>query len=384
MGKLKSLTMIDIELATRRSEAELRKKRLPALLAETHEQKVKRSKATVNEFIGVLGLDSVYVSTSGGKDSACVSKLCKRLYPGIKHVMFDTGLEYRQTVELAKEQGAEIIKPVKGWKAFCEEKGYPVGSKQVSKRIHDARVSPVGCAITLFSGPYHLSHKWLHFLDVDLPISQKCCDEFKKKPAKKMKLNPIVGTRIQESNERKNAWKKTGCNSYNLAATKGISRPISLWSDGDVNQYVADNNVHLSSIYTQYKGKRTGCVCCPYGAHLEENSRFELLKELEPARYQHFMNTPLRRILLLSGVRIESDEDYMRELPLVSNQVDLWHCKAKGEDSYFSWKCGWAVKTHGLKAMVEAVEHINQRSGGKLMYPLETIIKRMEKEHDVE
>lgn len=373
------MTDTELELETRRSEAKIRHERLSQMMAEPYEKKVSRSQAVVDEFVDVLGLDTVYVSTSGGKDSACVSDLCKDKYPDIKHVMFNTGLEYQQTLDVARKQGAEIIPPKTNWREFCEEKGYPVGSKQVSKRIHDARISPLGCAITMFSGPYHLSHKWLHFLETDIPISHKCCDEYKKKPAHQLKLNPIIGTRISESAERKNAWKKTGCNSYSLDGKKGTSRPISLWSDADVDTYVDENGVHLSSIYTQYQGKRTGCVCCPYGAHLEENSRFELLKELEPKRYEFFMGTRLREILLLSGVAVPKDESYMKDLAHATTYVKAWHERVKGNDNYFSWKCRWAVKKHGKDAMIEAVEHLNRQSHGHLLYPFKEIIKELEK-----
>lgn len=181
----------ELEVLTRESERNIRNIKISEMLSESHEKKIKRSSALVDEFVDNLGIDTVYVSTSGGKDSACVSRLCKEKYPEIKHIMFDTGLEYQATKDLALSQGAEIIPPKTSWKKFCEEKGYPVGSKQVSKRIHDAYVSPIGCAITMFSKVYHLSDKWLHFLDlgfVDFEISHKCCDEFKKKPAKKIKV----------------------------------------------------------------------------------------------------------------------------------------------------------------------------------------------------
>lgn len=368
-----------LESFTRESEKRLRTAKINELINESHSEKVSRSTAVVEEFEDVLGKDTVYVSTSGGKDSACLSKLCKSVDPGIKHIMFNTGLEYLDTINLAKSQGATIIPPKTNWKKFCDSKGYPAVSKHVSKRIHDAKISPIGCALTMFSGPYHLADKWLHFLDMDIPISHKCCDEFKKKPAKAVKLNPIIGTRISESQERKNAWKKTGCNSYNIAGTKGVSRPLSLWKDEDIEQYVMDHNVRLSRIYTQYEAKRTGCVCCPYGAHLEENSRFELLQKLEPKRYEMFMRTPLRTILLVSGVRIETDRDYMSDFYEVAQKVSEWHKNAKGDDAYFSWKCRWAVEKYGLDAMTQAVKHIYKSGKGVLTKPVSVIVDGLKK-----
>lgn len=133
---------------TRESEAKLRSQNIAEMMAKPFEYKKQQSDAKVQEFVDILTLPKVYVSTSGGKDSAVVSDLCKKLYPNIQLYMLDTGLEYQATRNLAMKQGAEIISPKTNRRIFCEEKGYPVGSKQVSKRIHDARVSPVGAAIT--------------------------------------------------------------------------------------------------------------------------------------------------------------------------------------------------------------------------------------------
>ncbi|WP_305153367.1 phosphoadenosine phosphosulfate reductase family protein [uncultured Dubosiella sp.] len=366
-----------IEKITRESERLIRKQKMSELLSEDHDKKVKRSGVLVDEFVENLGLDTVYVSTSGGKDSACVSRLCKENYPEIKHIMFDTGLEYQATKDLAKKQGAIIIPPKTGWKVFCEEKGYPVGSKQVSKRIHDAYVSPLGAVLTMFSKVYHLSDKWLHFLDpelVDFPISQKCCDEFKKRPAKKVKLNPIMGTRIQESNQRKNAWKKSGCNSYSLDYKHGISRPISLWTDVNVDRYIDEKGIELSEIYTQYEQKRTGCVNCPYGAQMD-GSRFDLLKKLEPTRYNYFINrTHLGYILALSGVEIVSDDTYMAKMKKAQERVKKWHIEAKGNDKYFTFKVKWLTDNYADEDIMRALNHIRKN----LMYDYEQIKKKIE------
>lgn len=366
-----------LESITRSSEAEIRKKMLPQLLSETHSRKVSRSNALVNEFVNTLGLDSVYVSTSGGKDSACVSKLCKKLYPQIKHIMFDTGLEYQATIELAEEQGAEIIPPTVSWFKFCEKEGYPVGSKQVSKRIHDVRSGAISCAITLFSKNYGLSDKWLHFLSeefVDFPISHKCCDEFKKKPSHRTKLNPILGERVQESSMRTSAWKKSGCNSYSMDYKHGVSRPISLWTDEDIEKYIDAEHVKLSEIYTQYQQKRTGCVNCPYGAHCNDDSRFDLLKRIEPARYDYFMTTKLRKILALSDVDILSDMEYMMYKNQMQEDVKHWHKKAAGNDKYLEWKVSYALNIYTAKELEMGVKHISKYP---IKYPIEKVLAKI-------
>lgn len=369
-----------IESATRKSETEIRGKMLDYLLNEPYEKKVNKSNAIVNEFVDILGIDKVYVSTSGGKDSACVSKICKRLYPQIQHIMFNTGLEYQATIELAKKQGAKIIPPQTSWIRFCEEKGYPVGSKKTSKRLHDVKSGAKSCAISFFSRQYGLADKWLHFLSsefVDFPISNKCCDEFKKKPAKRTKLNPIVGTRVQESDQRRTAWKKSGCNSFDLKYKQGESRPISLWTDNDVNTYVDNENVELSEIYTQYQQKRTGCVNCPYGAHCNDDNRFDLLKRLEPGRYKYFMGTKLRKILALSDVEICSDLEYMMYKNQIQGDVKMWHKKVKSNDKYLSWKVCYALNIYHPDELKDAVVHISQYP---MKYSSQKIIKEIDRQ----
>lgn len=364
--------MDDIERITEESEKQLRTERFSALMKEPLEKKISRSEGKVNEFVNILTLPEVYVSTSGGKDSAVLSDLCKKLYPDIQHVMFDTGLEYMETVNLAREQGAIIIPPKTSCINFWKAKGYPAVSKQVSKRVHDAKVSCLGACITMFSKVYHLSDKWLHLLECDIPISQKCCDKFKKEPSHKFAKSPIIGTRAEESAMRKNAWKRSGCNTYSSNYKKGVSRPISLWTEKDVNQYVLDNNVRLSELYTQYEQKRTGCVCCPYGAQLD-GSRFDLLKRLEPKRYEYFMSTPLRQILMLTGVKIVSDSDYMMDMEAVQEKVSEWHEAVKGNDKYLTYKVKWLKSRYPKDEIISSVQHLAKK--GKLLYPESEIMK---------
>lgn len=355
-----------IELETRKSEQAIRSKQIGDLVNESHDKKIKRSKANVNEFVDVLGLDTIYVSTSGGKDSAVLSDLCKSLYQDIKHIMFNTGLEYKATINLAKKQGAEIIQPSISWVKSCEIHGYPIVSKNVSRRIHDIGNTPIGTCISLFNKIYGISNKWLHLTSnefVDFPVSDYCCTEFKKKPSKSMKLNPIIGTRIQESTNRKSAWKKSGCNSYSKDYKHGVSRPISLWKDEDIETYIKDNDVELSEIYTQYEAKRTGCKICPYGAQMD-GSRFDLLKKLEPKVYDYFINkTKLGYILMISYVDIKSDNEYMERKHKMDEKIQKWHEDHKGKDNYLSYKVGIALKYHSKDEILQAINHLKNVGG---------------------
>lgn len=350
-----------LENITRDSERRIRNLKMDEFIHEPHDKKVRRSEANVNEFVDILGLETCYVSTSGGKDSAVLSHLCKTQHEDIKHVMFNTGLEYKETVDLAKSQGAEIIPPKISWEESCEEHGYPIVSKNVSRRLHDIGRTPISTCLALFNPIYGISDKWLHLTDkefVDFPVSDYCCTEFKKKPSKHLKLNPIIGTRIEESNNRKSAWKKSGCNSYSKDYKHGVSRPISLWTSSDVNQYVSDNNVKLSKIYTQYEAKRTGCKICPYGSQID-GSRFDLLKELEPKAYEHFINnTKLGYILMISDVDIVSDSSYMAEKKKIDEKVKMWHeenCKGRS----LEYRVDLALSKFSYEEIMNALCHLN-------------------------
>lgn len=61
------ISMAEIERETRKSEQEIRKLKMAEMMSETHEKKVIRSSAIVQEFEDVLGRETVYVSTSGGE-----------------------------------------------------------------------------------------------------------------------------------------------------------------------------------------------------------------------------------------------------------------------------------------------------------------------------
>lgn len=136
-----------------------------------------------------------------------------------------------------------------------------------------------------------------------MPISNKCCTEMKKKPAKKYEKETgnkaIVGTMACESQARKTAWLKNGCNAFD--SKRPISQPISFWTEQDVLRYIKEFNIHYASVYGEIKqgedGKyyttgynRTGCVFCGFGCHLEkEPNRFQKLAQTHPQLYDYCM-----------------------------------------------------------------------------------------------
>lgn len=81
----------------------------------------------------------VCVSISG-KDSTVLLHIARSVFPDIKAVFCDTGLEYPEVRELAmSHENVDIIRPTKPfWKVIIDE-GYPLISKETSECINNAR-----------------------------------------------------------------------------------------------------------------------------------------------------------------------------------------------------------------------------------------------------
>ena len=146
----------------------------------------------------------------------------------------------------------------------------------------------------------------------------------KKRPAKKYEKEtgryPILAQMADESLLREQLWLKHGCNAFDLKRPK--SNPLSFWTNNDILEYIAINKIQIASVYGdvvidyeaegQLQGqisfddlgytsgrhiykttgyKRTGCVFCGFGCHLEKagEGRFELMKKTHPKLYDYIM-----------------------------------------------------------------------------------------------
>lgn len=200
------------------------------------------------------------------------------------------------------------------FRKVIETYGYPLISKEVSQKIYEARRCPNGVVAGRFekNNEHNLKYgnrysmvKWKSLRDSNIPISHKCCDIMKKKPAKafekKTGLKPIVATMACESQNRKTAWLRYGCNAYESKRPK--SQPMSFWTEQDVLEYLKKYNVPYASVYGDIvqdeNGKyhttgcdRTGCMFCMFGCHLEKQpNRFQKLKETHPQIHQYCMKS---------------------------------------------------------------------------------------------
>lgn len=280
--------------------------------------KIRFTERRIKEWVDEFGENGVYVSFSGGKDSTILLDIVRKLYPSIQAVFVDTGLEYPEIRKFVKTfENVTILRPEKRFDQVIEEYGYPIISKEISECVDQARK-----ALITGKYPYRLQKlegtlkdkngnpsiyncsKWKFLLDAPFKISNKCCNIMKKKPAhqyyKQTGKKPIIATMAVESRLRTQQYLKQGCNGFkNKIPT---STPMAFWTEQDVLQYLYENKIPYASVYGEIKidengkyyttrCKRTGCMFCGYGCHLEkEPNRFQMLKETHPKQYNYIIN----------------------------------------------------------------------------------------------
>ena len=277
----------------------------------------------------------VYISFSGGKDSTVLLDLARRIHPDIEAVFIDTGLEYPEVRDFVKSiENVRWLKPEMNFKKVIERYGYPLISKEVSRDISVARNKPEGKTAQKFirGSDYHkkygdawLLEKWIPLRDSNIPISNRCCDIMKKRPARKYDKQsgkaPIIATMAYESRLRKKEWLTNGCNAFDK--NNPSSQPMSFWTEQDVLQYIRQFNIPYASVYGDIvkdeNGKlyttlcdRTGCVFCGFGCHLEKpENRFQRLKKTHPKLWEYCMKPisegglGMKEVLEYINVKIE-------------------------------------------------------------------------------
>lgn len=243
----------------------------------------------------------VHVSFSGGLDSTVLLHLVREEYPNTPAVFIDTGLEYPEIREHVKATpNVTWIRPKMSFMQVIKKHGYPIVSKQVSQQIREARTtaSPILRKLRrtgirsdgTYCATSKIPDKWLFLIHAPFKISERCCDELKKKPAHQAEKEfgwPYLGTRAEESEQRKLIYRRYGCNSFDMNRPR--STPLAFWLQQDIPKYIRKFNIPYSSIYDKgYIG--TGCVFCAFGAHLSSPNRFQLLKKIHPKLWTYCMD----------------------------------------------------------------------------------------------
>lgn len=102
--------------------------------------KIQMTKRRIQEWVYEYGEDGVYVSFSGGKDSTVLLHIARQMYPNLKAVFVDTGLEYPEIRAFVKTfDNVEWLKPKMNFKQVIEKYGYPLFSKEISDCIEYAK-----------------------------------------------------------------------------------------------------------------------------------------------------------------------------------------------------------------------------------------------------
>lgn len=242
---------------------------------------------------------NVYVAFSGGKDSTVLLNLVRELYPEVPAVFVDTGLEYPEIREFVKTINNVIwLKPKLSFKQVIDKYGYPVISKEQSQYIYQYRTAKSEKTKQLrwygdSKKRFKISDKWKYLVDAPFKISDQCCTYLKKQPVKKYDketgFKPFIGKLADESNMRKTQYLRNGgCNAFQNK--KPTSNPLSIWLEQDIWDYIHQTNIPYSPIYNMGY-KRTGCMFCMFGCHLEkEPNKFQRMKKTHPQLYDYCIN----------------------------------------------------------------------------------------------
>lgn len=295
--------------------------------------KIFMTKTRIRGWINEYGRDGVYVSFSGGKDSTVLLDIVRQEYPDIPAVFIDTGLEYPEIREHVKTVENVIwLKPKMNFRQVIEKYGYPVISKEVAQKVYECRLAEShgreSYARRQFQGTYTSKNgktnfysitKWEFLTRAPFPISSYCCRIMKKLPARNYEKEtgrvPILAQMAEESVLRKQQWIKNGCNAFEKK--RPMSNPLAFWTEQDILQYIRQENLSIASVYGEIIEdggipgqmsiadfidaesprlrttgcKRTGCIFCMFGCHLQKpgEGKIETLKQTHPKIHEYLL-----------------------------------------------------------------------------------------------
>lgn len=231
--------------------------------------------------------NNAYVSFSGGKDSTVIHHLIDEALPGngIPRVFLNTGIEYKFIVQFCKEMAESdsrfvIYNVGKNITKTLRKVGYPFKSKEHSQKVFQwrnglrckshrryFRQEPSNFQQCPKSLMYQIEEPYT------LPISHKCCYEFKKKPIQDyMKTSgryiTITGMMREEEGQRN----RINCILMDNKGKLKKFHPMAVISKEWEDWYIRSRNIKLCGLYyPPYNFKRTGCKGCPFNLNLQDD-----------------------------------------------------------------------------------------------------------------
>lgn len=293
------------------------------------DQKIDHALGTIDQFYQRLN-GQVYISFSGGKDSTVLYWLARKIYPDIKAVFCNTGNEYPDIVKFVrgmKDEGMniDIIRPKMKPEEVIANYGFPLVSKETSEKVWYAKNRPDTVRAKYALGEkqskyYCIAKKYLYLVQEPYDIHSACCDKLKKEPfalyEKETKLSPIMGTMASESKRRESKYIQIGgCNVFHEKGG-GKSMPLSIWLEQDIWDCIEKYNIPIAEIYKK-GAKRTGCMFCGYGIQFPDDNRLQLVYDLYPKWYEHFMKyenngvtyrEAMRKVLAVNGLYLPDEK----------------------------------------------------------------------------
>lgn len=279
----------------------------------------------------------VFVAFSGGKDSTVLLHLVRSLYPRVPAVFSDTGLEYPEIIDFVKSiDNVLFVRPKKSFKWVIENEGFPVISKKCSTMLRrlqnpskrnekSRRLYLTGLTSdNRKSKRYTLPKKYKRYIDAPFSISEKCCYILKKEPMIRLSIekniHPFIGVMANDSEQRAENYLKHGCNIYE--GRHKSSRPLSIWNDKDVWNYINKFNLSYSKIYDMGEDK-TGCVFCMFGVHMEKSpNRFQRMKQTHPKLWDYCMDKlKLKDVLKYMRVPYEPDRGFFKYHEICNKRI---------------------------------------------------------------
>lgn len=330
------------------------------------EDKIEFSKSIIREWYDHWE-GNVFVAFSGGKDSTVLLHLVRSVFPDVKAVFSNTGLEYPEIMAFAKSHdNVEVVQPQKKFVKVLEEDGFPITNKKIARNIkriqnptktnfNTRRLSLTGYATKkgIFNPRSKISKKWFPVAFSDVKVTDACCDYLKKDPLNHWKrendkMKAFVGMMMGEGASRDLVLMQRPCNAFSMKDPTSL--PLKFWTDDDVYEYADKFNVEICSVYKDYNLSRTGCTFCGYGVEMEdkENNRFTKLKASHPKQFNIFVHKfGMNKALDYIGVNYGEEPTYSK--PNLPN----YECFKCGEE-YPVTEIGFATERNWTKEEEES------------------------------